>query len=192
MDNIKTNSAPKIACIGWGSLIWEPRDLPTIGDSHSYAPSLPVEFARQSADDRITLVIAESDHRVATLWAELNVETVAQAVKVLKAREGVPYESTIGRWPNDTHKEYPSSDAIAEWATANGAQAVVWTALLPGMKGNRGAIPALDELTAHLSKLEGSALSKAKIYIANAPPQMTTPYRQDLVNACETSSSYTP
>lgn len=192
MDNIKTNSAPKIACIGWGSLIWEPRDLPIIGDWYSNGPSLPVEFARQSAEDHITLVIVESNLRVPTLWAELNVETVAQAVEALKVREGVPYESSIGRWPNDTQKEYPSSDAIAEWATANGVQAVVWTALLPGMKGNRGAIPTLDELTAHLAKLEGSALSKAKIYIANAPSQIATPYRQDLAKACETSSSDTP
>lgn len=189
MGNIKTNSAPKIACIGWGSLIWEPRDLPIIGDWHSNGPSLPVEFARQSSADHITLVIVESDHRVPTLWAELNVETVAQAVEALRVREGVPYESSIGRWPNDTQKEYLSSDAIAEWATANGVQAVVWTALLPGMKGNRGSIPTLDELTVHLAKLEGSALSKAKIYIANAPSQIATPYRQDLAKACETSSS---
>lgn len=191
MGNIKTNSAPKIACIGWGSLIWEPRDLPIIGDWHSNGPSLPVEFARQFSADHITLVIVESDHRVPTLWAELNVETVAQAVEALRVREGVPYESSIGRWPNDTQKEYPSSDAIAEWATANGVQAVVWTALLPGMKGNRGSIPTLDELTVHLAKLEGSALSKAKIYIANAPSQIATPYRQDLAKACETSSSDT-
>lgn len=192
MDNIKTTSVSKIACIGWGSLIWEPRDLPIIGEWHSNGPSLLVEFARQSAEDHITLVIVVSNHRVPTLWAELNVETVAQAVEALKVREGVPYESSIGRWPNDTQKEYPSSDAIAEWATANGVQAVVWTALLPGMKGNRGAIPTLDELTAHLAKLEGSALSKAKIYIANAPSQIATPYRQDLAKACETSSSDTP
>ena len=191
MGNIKTNSAPKIACIGWGSLIWEPRDLPIIGDWHSNGPSLPVEFARQSSADHITLVIVESDHRVPTLWAELNVETVAQAVEALRVREGVPYESSIGRWPNDTQKEYLSSDAIAEWATANGVQAVVWTALLPGMKGNRGSIPTLDELTVHLAKLEGSDLSKAKIYIANAPSQIATPYRQDLAKACETSSSDT-
>ncbi|WP_139208201.1 hypothetical protein [Paracoccus alcaliphilus] len=146
---------------------------------------------RRRAYDHITLVIVESDHRVPTLWAELNVETVAQAVEALRVREGVPYESSIGRWPNDTQKEYLSSDAIAEWATANGVQAVVWTALLPGMKGNRGSIPTLDELTVHLAKLEGSALSKAKIYIANAPSQIATPYRQDLAKACETSSSDT-
>ncbi|MCP5391912.1 MAG: hypothetical protein H6920_09870 [Sphingomonadaceae bacterium] len=192
MNSAKAKSVPRIACIGWGSLIWEPRDLPLTGDWHSDGPILPVEFARQSSDDHITLVLVESDHRVPTLWAEMKVETVAQAVEALKAREGVPNKSSIGRWPNDTQREYISSDVIAEWAAANGVQAVVWTALLPGMKEKRGSVPTLDELAAHLAKLEGAALAKARNYIANAPTQIATPYREELAKACDASPSDTP
>lgn len=50
-----------LACIGYGSLIWSPRDLSNhlkhgdrwFGDG----PALPVEFARESDRRRITLVI---------------------------------------------------------------------------------------------------------------------------------------
>lgn len=185
MATNKDKLGQKIACIGWGSLIWDPRDLPIKGDWTPDGPALPVEFARQSGDDHITLVIIESDHRVPTLWTEMSVHSLAQAVEALKVREGVPYESSIGRWPNKTEEAYPFSEAIEEWATSNGLQGVVWTALPPGMKVKRGSIPTLDELTEHIGKLEGPALTKAQTYIANAPSQIATPYRQELAQACE-------
>ncbi len=49
----------KIAILGWGSLLWQPKDLQFdkgIGWSEN-GPMLPVEFARISKDGRLTLVI---------------------------------------------------------------------------------------------------------------------------------------
>jgi hypothetical protein len=48
-----------IACIGWGSLIWDMRNLNVDGNWHADGPLLPIEFARQSRDGRITLVIVQ-------------------------------------------------------------------------------------------------------------------------------------
>lgn len=192
MEDDKTDltgqSGQKIACIGWGSLIWEQGDLPVIGEWRPDGPQLPVEFARQSSADHITLVIVESDRRVPTLWAELNVESLAAGVEALKVRERVDYASPIGRWPNATKKIYPFIDEIAAWARARGISGVVWTALLPGMKDDRGTIPTLEQLVTHIGRLDAAALEKATIYIANAPSQIMTPYRQALARACASAA----
>ena len=50
-----------IACLGWGSLIWDPQELPVREEDWLCdGPSLPVEFSRLSSGDRVTLVIRES------------------------------------------------------------------------------------------------------------------------------------
>ena len=51
----------KIAILGWGSLLWQPKDLQfdkEIGWSKN-GPMLPIEFARISKDGRLTLVITK-------------------------------------------------------------------------------------------------------------------------------------
>ncbi|HOW68396.1 MAG TPA: hypothetical protein P5055_13320 [Candidatus Paceibacterota bacterium] len=48
-----------IAILGWGSLIWNPRDLPITGDWQGDGPVLPIEFTRISDNGRLTLVIDE-------------------------------------------------------------------------------------------------------------------------------------
>lgn len=177
----------KIACLGWGSLIWEPRDLPVEGGWNSDGPSLPLEFARQSNDGRMTLVIVDADHHVPTLWAEMDLASLAQAIDALGTREGVQNLSTIGRWPNATSRHYPLCDAIGAWAARMELLGVVWTALQPGMRDRRGTIPTLDELTTYIANLDHGALARTKEYIDNAPAQIATPYREALARACEAS-----
>ena len=58
----------KIACIGWGSLIWDPRELKIGNDWNDDGPMLPVEFTRISSDKRVTLIIDKQAKRVRTLW----------------------------------------------------------------------------------------------------------------------------
>ena len=59
----------KIACIGWGSLIWMPENLMIQNKWFEDGPMLPIEFARQSDNGRITLIIDEFARPVRTLWS---------------------------------------------------------------------------------------------------------------------------
>ena len=66
----------KIACLGWGSLIWDPRDLLNDGQWCSNSPFLPIEYTRQSADGRLTLVISPEFQSVPVLWSMMKVPSL--------------------------------------------------------------------------------------------------------------------
>jgi len=171
----------KIACLGWGSLIWDRGDLPVRDRKWSTdGPVLPVEFARESNGRRITLVIVPDARRVAVLWCLLDCETLDVAVRRLAEREDVDlarHPDYIGAWPGATGN--PSTHAeVGKWAVGHGLDAVVWTDLPPGMKRARGLVPSADTVVAHLKKLEGGELERAREYIERAPAQVDTEYRR--------------
>lgn len=56
-----------VVCLGWGSLIWDPRDLPLVSGWFDDGPLLRVEFTRQSANGRMTLVIEPGAPEVVSL-----------------------------------------------------------------------------------------------------------------------------
>ena len=87
------------ACLGWGSLIWDPGSLPVSGVWSKDGPSLPLEFARESRDGRMILVIVEDLPQIPTLWAKLAVTTLEEAVQILLEREGAngSDRSAVGR-----------------------------------------------------------------------------------------------
>ena len=173
-------SGSSIVCLGWGSLVWDGRNLPVAGVWQVDGPSLPLEFARQSSDGRMTLVIVDGDHRSPALWCELDVGSLDEAVQSLADREGVARLASIGRWPDANGRRYPYAEAIADWAEEKGISAVVWTALKPGMKGRRGDVPSLEEAKAHLVALAPDAAALASEYLLRAPAQIATPHREVL------------
>jgi cation transport regulator ChaC len=78
-----------IACLGWGSLIWQPESLPVKpSDWFPDGPALPLEFARQSSRDRITLVIVKNGPSMPVCWCYLPFETMTDAISALRKREG--------------------------------------------------------------------------------------------------------
>lgn len=167
------------ACLGWGSLVWDPRDLPIQRHWFEDGPLVPVEFARQSADNRITLVIEESARPVRVLWAIMDGADIDSAREALRKREGLPEKNThehIGTWT--TNAEHPKTiPELGSWAQARQLQGVVWTALPPKF-GGEAVTPTADQVVQHLRKLEGSARDVARTYVLNAPRQIDTIYRR--------------
>jgi hypothetical protein len=134
------------------------------GEWHRDGPSLPIEFARQSRDGRITLVVTAGARPVPTLWVELAVDSLDGARKALGEREGVtnPYQS-IGCWDHRTRSAHQESETIARWAQPRGLDGVVWTALEPKF-GGANRIPRCQEVIAYLAGLEGRKREEAEKY----------------------------
>lgn len=169
----------KIACLGWGSLIWDPRSLPLSSKWFEDGPFVPVEFARQSKDGRITLVIVPDAAPVQVLWALMSSENLEEAQRRLAEREGITaknWKSKIGCWQRgqDPPKTIPE---LPEWAKKRELDAVIWTALGPRFNG-QDILPTSDQVISYLSSLNEDTKKIAKEYVERAPLQIDTKYRR--------------
>ncbi|MCG8504247.1 MAG: hypothetical protein MI755_06550 [Sphingomonadales bacterium] len=164
-----------IGCLGWGSLIWDPRCLPIRRGWYDDGPMIQVEFARQSKDGRITLVIDTSAQSIRSFWALLDRTDIEEAIEALRRRE-VCAKHHIGSWQSG--REPPAGIiGVKNWLTARGLDAIIWTALPPGIGGNEFT-PSEKEVLSYLSRLTGSKRDKAEEYIRKAPKQTDTAYRR--------------
>lgn len=174
-----------IACIGWGSLIWDPRELAIRQPWFQDGPFLPVEFARKSSDGRITLVIApESDTKVRTLWAVMSCDSLDAAREALGRREGISERNwfrSIGACLKNQTDEDVVKAAVARWCSVQGIDAAVWTALKCGMsKETRGTMPSCEEVVSYLVSVPHEVHKNAKRYVQMTPTQIDTPYRREI------------
>lgn len=161
-------------CLGWGSLVWNPGDLAIRGTWNSGGPKVKVEYARVSKDGRLTLVLDDSFSTSPTLWAEMRVDSVSDAIESLRKREGTATKF-IGSWRLGDSSP-PSISNLHEWAVAKRADCVVWTALPPKFNGTNGRIPSLEEELEHLRALNAPASGEAEEYVRKTPAQIRTPY----------------
>lgn len=175
-----------IGCLGWGSLIWDPRELPVHNKWFEDGPFLPIEFARQSQDGRLTLVILPDGHRARSLWTKFSVERVDEAREALRKREGTSLEN-IGVWRSEDSNESNPVE-IGCWARTKGLDAVVWTALPPKFNGKNNVIPSIEEAIEYLKNLSYEKRRFAEEYIQKAPRQIDTPFRRRF----EQEFSWTP
>lgn len=169
-----------IACLGWGSLVWDARELPIHRQWFADGPLVKVEFLRQSRDKRITLVLHSSAESVRSLWALMSVSSLDEAKKALAAREGIPEKNIpehIGCWSRGK-ADPPCIIEIGAWALGKGIEHAVWTALPPKFRDENDKCPSPDEVVAHLSELRGAERDNAEKYVRCAPMQIDTPYRQ--------------
>lgn len=174
-----------LVCIAWGSLIWRPGPLPVSGTWQPDGPALPVEFARQSRDNRMTLVICDESTPVTAFWATLDVANLAAAKEALAAREGIGsgnIAGSVGWWSAGSQSRGNTADLVAAWAHGRDISGAVWTALKPRFGGTT-RVPSVAEVVQHLSGLEGAEKEAAKEYVRRAPVQIRTAYRAAIEEA---------
>jgi hypothetical protein len=178
----------QIACIGWGSLIWDPGELPITGEWHADGPGLRVEFARQSSRGRVTLVLAPPARVVTTLWAHIDASSVAQACELLRQREG-----TVARYiASQVSKDLPGASAahqsVYRWLQDKEIDAAIWTALRPKWNGTDFQMPTEDECVEYLRTRSGNEAAAAEEYVRRTPKQIRTNFRARI----ETELGWTP
>ena len=174
-----------IACLAWGSLVWDSRGLPIQRFWFLDGPLAPVEFTRQSKDGRMTLVLDEEAEPVRILWALMTSSDLNEAREALKRREGITAtngKSRIGKWEtgNKAPKNIPSLPA---WSEARGLDAVIWTALGPqhtktGESKPVQKRPPIKWVIDYLQQQTGPLRDLAEQYFRCAPPQIDTEYRR--------------
>lgn len=183
-------------CLGWGSLVWNPDTLPVREPWRHDGLTLPIEFARQSKNGRITLVIGERFAPVQVFWVSLDVSSLEEARNALAIREEIRalnVERSVGVWSETTASGHAEAISIGEWARTIGADGVVWTALRPRFDG-RPVTPTCDQVINYLSGLRGETRQLAEQYIRRAPAQIRTDYRaaieHELGWTAETNGEY--
>ena len=148
----------KIVYLGWGSLVWNPGNLKTKGNEwYEDGPLLPVEFARISRDERLTLVLYPSSVKLPVLWTYSEIENLNEAIKDLKAREGTN-ESRIGFLSISDDKKncniIPNVlNDIRDWAIKNNIDAVIWTDLPSNFEEKTEEPFNADNVIKYLQKL---------------------------------------
>lgn len=175
-----------IACIGWGSLIWDGRNLDVDGEWRADGPMLPVEFARQSSNGRITLVLGRGFAHVPALWSAFNTHDLAEARESLREREEIPRSraaESIAQWRRGERPVSEPDATISAWAAEKDLEAAVWTNLGSKFGGVNGRVPTENEVVAYLQTLEGQSRTNAEEYVRRAPRQIATAYRRGIEEA---------
>ena len=180
----------RIAILGWGSLIWDKRDLSLKEGFRIGGPRLPLEFSRKSSDGRLTLIIDEKHGMPPspTQFAMSNFEELHDAICDLQHREGTSPEN-IGFLINGSEKQRsPKSQvvkkAIADWLEERQAtvDAVIWTNLGPSDNFPFTSEAAQD----HLISLTGLCRQRALEYLTRAPDEVETPLRKQMIEWLKT------
>ena len=176
----------KIAVLGWGSLVWDPRTLRLAGHWMEGGPALPIEFSRISDNGRLTLVIDEAhgvDVPTRYAWSALN--DLDEAIADLQRREGSSVRSRIGFIDigsgltcERARANHPLACArILEWSKGQHLDAVIWTAIGPRFQEKTGLPFSVEAAVRYLAGLQEPTRTLAVAYICKAPADVVTPVR---------------
>lgn len=182
----------RIGVLGWGSLIWDPRELQLAGGWQEGGPVLPIEFSRISDNGRLTLVIDENHGvDVPTRYAVSSLTDLDLAITDLQEREGTPYRDRIGfadllhnRNCQRAQMKHPGAcERVRAWAGERQFDAVVWTAIGPRFREKTGEPFSIDAAVRYFARLPEQTKALALDYIRNAPADVKTPVREKVVSA---------
>jgi len=180
----------KIAVLGWGSLLWDPRDLQLAAEFKLGGPSLPIEFCRVSKNHRLTLIIDEGFGTLCETYAAPSAyDTLEEAVENLRLREGMSGTADVGfvevstqqRSPAATQRHPHALETITDWTLHAGYDAAIWTALDYNFEKQTGEPFSVTAAMRFLTKLEQEdpeAFARALEYINRAPAATQTPVRE--------------
>lgn len=179
----------RFGVIGWGSLIWDPRELDVSGGFTMAGPSLPIEFARVSgrgsSPRRLTLVIDDEVGVQCQTFAALSgLGDLEAARENLRGREGLDHVNGIGfavkRGASSAKAIERHSKAVAAieaWLAASDFDAVIWTALANNFAERAGEAFSAEAAIRFLEAQPEQHLPRALEYIRRAPEPVRTPVR---------------
>ena len=174
-----------IYVLGWGSLIWNPGQLKLHArhDWQEDGPHLPIEFARISRRDRLTLVRKKGSAPVPVLWHKMSsAMTLDDALESLRVREGCSTTEPIGyvdvRSGRQQSRDATFASVVRDWASEKGADQVSWTDLGVNFKRQFGVRHTPEHAIRYLKSLADR--SHAREYVEKAPAQIVTPVRTEI------------
>lgn len=178
--------APKIAILGWGSLIWDER--PEFDKHHEEwlpdGPVLKLEFSRISGTRKgaLTLVIdGGNGSACVSAYAISTRKNPDDAIADLRCREGTVMRR-MGFYFRDGSRtcEPDVPDTIAPWAAEKGFDVVLWTGLPGNFKRETGKDFTVPNAITHLQSLESEGKAMAAAYVWRAPDFVKTELRAAL------------
>jgi cation transport regulator ChaC len=171
----------KIACLGWGSLIWRPESLLIHRKWFSDGPFIPIEYSRKSSDGRLTLVINKTAKPIRVLWSLMATENLEEAIESLRTREGIPKSKSSLSIASINAKDLLEDETdltIQNWAKSLNLDAVVWTNLPSKFNNVDGTSPTLKEAIEYINQLDINTRLNVEEYIRRTPKQIDTAFRR--------------
>lgn len=178
----------RIAILVWGSLYWDPRDLNTTGEWFFDGPILPVEFSRISVGNRLTLVIDSDFDNVTTLYAISGLADLTAAIENLRMREGAPSNANIGfinLRNGENHVRQTNQfvlQILRDWNETKGFDAIIWSDFTPKFSDVINRPFNLQNAIEFIEELNPNSREAALQYINNAPEQITTRFRKQIID----------
>lgn len=166
---------PRIAILGWGSLLWDGRKEfnSQIYNWELNGPSLQLQFSRISIsrEGALTLVIdLDNGASCMVAWALSKRTSVKEAIDDMHNREGGDLSSIKSLRIGGSSGRLKSTEAaISSWAKVLGLDYVVWTGLKSNFLARTGVPFSEDEAIKYLKSREGIQLEKAAEYVWKAP-----------------------